>query len=67
MNKMRLDLLAEGNGYKGRMGSDVRLLKMEENGGWLMENTGIIVFVRFLLDCVPIKLNKVNGIGGKGR
>lgn len=30
-----------------------------------MGNTEIIVFGRFLLDCVPIKLNKFNGIGGK--
>lgn len=30
-----------------------------------MGNTEIIVIGRFLLDCVPIKLNKFNGIGGK--
>lgn len=30
-----------------------------------MGDAEVIVFGRFLLDCVPIKLNKFNGVGGK--
>lgn len=30
-----------------------------------MGDTEVIVFGRFLLDYVPIKLNKFNGVGGK--
>lgn len=52
------------NEVKGFVGGGRSITQLWETGKkWLMGDTEVIVFGRFLLDCVPIKLNKFNGIG----
>lgn len=68
-----LEMLLEQDGWnevKGFVGGgrSITLLWEVMSEDWkkrLMGDTEVIVFGRFLLDYVPIKLNKFNGVGGK--